>query len=52
MTTVDLIRIFAEQAQAEANEAADARRLSKARLTLRKRLEDYDNRNSSDEYEG
>lgn len=49
MTTVDLIRIFAEQAQAEANEAADARRLSKARLTLRKRLDDEELGENEDE---
>lgn len=42
MTHADIQRIFEEQAQAEANEQAEAKRLSKARLMLRKRLEEVE----------
>lgn len=42
MTKVDILRIFEDLNVQQANEAADARRLSKARLTLRKRLNEIE----------
>lgn len=42
MTKVDILRILEDLNAQQANEAADARRLSKARLTLRKRLEEIE----------
>lgn len=39
MTKVDILRIYAEQNLQQANEAADARRLSKARLNLKRNMD-------------
>jgi hypothetical protein len=48
MKCVDITRIFAEQKMQEANEKADAARLSKARLEFKKRLDEVEMRNEEE----
>lgn len=45
MTVSDLKRIYEEQAQSERNEAADAKRLSRARRELKRRMDEVEMEN-------
>lgn len=42
MTRADLIRIYAENSEQERNEKAEAQRLSKARVNLKRRMDEIE----------
>jgi hypothetical protein len=51
MTKADIARIFSEQKAAEANEAADAKRLSRVRRELKRGMDEIELGNEEEVHE-